>query len=145
MARPCQNIKKARRTLYSLMAPGLHGHNGFDPETSVQLYQIYMLPALVNGLEVILPEQRWIDTLERNIKQFLKHTLSLPNPTADPAVYILTGTIPIEGLIHERVLSLFGNVSRSGDGATEWQLAKRQLTMKTFNSKSWFIAIKNSD
>lgn len=68
--------------------------------------------------------------------------MSLPNPTADPAVYILTGTIPIEGLIHKRALSLFGNVCRSGDGATEWQLAKRQLTVKTLNSKSWFIAIK---
>ena len=74
--------------------------------------------------------------------KFLKHILFLPNPTADPVVYILTGTIAIEGLIHKRALSLFGNVCRSGDSATEWQLAKQQLTMTTFNSKSWFFAIK---
>jgi hypothetical protein len=39
-----QNIKKARRTTYSLMASGLHGHNGLDPETSLQLYKTYVLP-----------------------------------------------------------------------------------------------------
>ena len=39
-----ENIKKARKTMYSLMGPGLHGYNGLDPETSVQLYQIYVLP-----------------------------------------------------------------------------------------------------
>ncbi|MEW8547953.1 MAG: reverse transcriptase family protein, partial [Candidatus Thiodiazotropha sp.] len=137
-----ENIKKARRTLYSLMAPGLHGYNGLDPETSVQLFQIYVLPALVYGLEVILPEQRLVDTLERSQKKFLKHILSLPTTTADPAVYILTGTIPVEGVIHKRALSLFGNICRLDDTAIEKQLAKRQLTVKNFSSKSWFIAIK---
>ena len=37
------NVKKARRTLYSLMSAGLHGENGLDPETSLHLYQIYVL------------------------------------------------------------------------------------------------------
>ena len=32
-----ENIKKARRSIYGLMAAGLHGENGLDPETSVQL------------------------------------------------------------------------------------------------------------
>jgi hypothetical protein len=38
-----QNIKKARRTTYSLMASGLHGHNGLDAETSLQLFKTYVL------------------------------------------------------------------------------------------------------
>ena len=37
-----ENIKKARRTMYSLISVGLHGENGLDPETSIHLYQIYM-------------------------------------------------------------------------------------------------------
>ena len=36
-----ENIKKARRTMYSLMSAGLHGESGLDPETSIHLYQIY--------------------------------------------------------------------------------------------------------
>ena len=33
-----ENIKKARRMLYSFLAVGLHGENGHDPETSLHLY-----------------------------------------------------------------------------------------------------------
>ena len=137
-----ENIKKARKTMYSLMGPGLHGYNGLDPETSVQLYQVYVVPTLVYGLELILPEQRLVDSLERTNKKFLKHILSLPNTTADSAVYILTGTIPVEGVIHKRALSLFGNVCRQEKNSTEQRVATRQLTVKSSTSNSWFIAIK---
>ena len=34
-----ENIKKARRTLYSLISSGLHGENGLDPETAIHLMQ----------------------------------------------------------------------------------------------------------
>ena len=47
------NIDKARRTVYSLMSAGFHGHNGLDPETSVPLLQTYVMPILVYGLEVV--------------------------------------------------------------------------------------------
>ena len=44
-----ENIKKARRTMYSLMSAGLHGENGLDPETSlhIYMYQIYVLLVLL--------------------------------------------------------------------------------------------------
>ena len=29
-----ENIKKAKRTIYGLMAAGQHGENGLDPETA---------------------------------------------------------------------------------------------------------------
>ena len=90
----------------------------------------------VYGLEVILPEQKLMDILERTNKKFLKHIPSLPITTADPAVYVLTGSIPTEGVIHKRALSLFGNVCRLGESSTERQLATRKLTIKSFSSHS---------
>ena len=50
-----ENVKKARRTMYSLMSAGLHGENGLDPETSLHLYQIYVLSVLLYGMEVVFP------------------------------------------------------------------------------------------
>ena len=47
------DITKARRTAYSLFASGLHGHNGLDPLTSFDLIWIYILPALLYGLEIV--------------------------------------------------------------------------------------------
>ena len=44
------NIEKARRTVYSLMSAGFHGDNGLDPDTSIHLFQTYVLPVLVYGL-----------------------------------------------------------------------------------------------
>ena len=42
-----ENRIKARRTLYSLVSAGLLEENGFDPETSLHLDQIYVVPVLL--------------------------------------------------------------------------------------------------
>ena len=134
-----ENIKKSRRSFYSLMSADLQG---MDPETSIQLYQTYVMPVLLYGLEVVLPKQKSLETLERIHKKFMKHILTLPVNTADTAIYILSGTIPIEGYLHKRALSLYGNICRLDQTSTEWRLAERQLSTKTDKSNSWYIAIK---
>ena len=134
-----ENIKKSRRSFYSLMSANLQG---MDPETAIQLYQTYVMPVLNYGLEVVLPRRKSLDTLERQHKKFMKHIFALPANTADAAIYILSGIIPIEGYIHKRALSLFGNVCRLDPSSIEWRLAERQLSTKTDSSNSWFIAIK---
>ena len=48
--------------------------------------------------------------------------MGVPDTTADPTVYILTGTIPLEGVIHKRALSLFGNICRLEDTSIECDL-----------------------
>ena len=50
-----ENLKKARRSAYSLLGGGFHGHNGLDVETIVHLCKIYISPVLFYGLELILP------------------------------------------------------------------------------------------
>ena len=67
-----ENIKKARRALYSLMSAGLYGNNGLDPETCLQLFQTYVIPVLIYGLEVILPKRKLTETLEKANKKFVK-------------------------------------------------------------------------
>ena len=136
------NIQKARRTLYSLMSSGLHGENGLDPETAIHLMQTYVLPVLIYGMEVVLPKRKYIDMLDKFYKKFLKMILSLPVNTADPVVYVLSGTIPVEAIIHKRALTFFGNICRLPETTIEHRLAVRQLSVKSFTSHSWFIAVK---
>ena len=92
-----QNIEKARRTMYWLMGAGLHGDNVLDPDSSIHILQTSALPLLVYGLRVLLPRKTLLVKLERTYKKFLKQILSLPSSTADPTIYILSGTIPNEG------------------------------------------------
>ena len=73
-----QNVSKAQRAAYTLMPVGLHGVNGLDPETSLHLIRIYVLPVLTYGLEIIIPGSKGIQTLELCQKKLLKRILSLP-------------------------------------------------------------------
>ena len=136
------NIEKARRTVYSLMSAGFHGDNGLDPDTSIHLLQTYVLPVLVYGLEVLLPRKVLIERLNRIHKKFLKMILSLPETVADPAVYVLSGTAPIECVIHKRALTLYGNICRLSEDTVEKQLARRQLSVKGYRGSSWFVEIR---
>ena len=137
-----ENVKKARRTLYSLMSAGLHGENDLDPETSLHLYQINVLPVLLYGMEVVFSRPKFMEVLDKFNKHNIKHLLSLPVTVADPAIYLLYGTLPIEAMIHHRVLTFFGNVSRLLDSSIEKRLAERQLAVKSLDSHSWFIGVK---
>ena len=137
-----ENVQKARRTLYSLMSSGLHGENGLDPETAIHLLQTYIIPVLVYGMELVLLKQKYMDTLERFNKKFLKLILSVPVNTADSAAYVLSGTLPIETVIHKRVLTFFGNICRLPKTSIEHQLAVRQLSIKSFSSHRWFVVVK---
>lgn len=74
----------------------------------------------------------------------MKQLLSLPSNTADPAVYILSGTIPIEAVVHKKVLTLFGSIMRLPENAIEYRLAIKQLEHKSLDSHSWFIVVKKT-
>ena len=107
-----ENVTKARRTLYSLMPSGCHGHNGLNQKSTIHLFQTYVLPTLIYGMEAVLPCGKHLDTLEKFYKKYMKLLLSIPVTTADPAVYIISGTVPVEAAMYKRALALFGNIRR---------------------------------
>ena len=136
------NIQKARRAMYSLMPAGLHGENGLDPQTAVHVFQIYVLPVLLYGLEVAVPSKSNLDTLEKFLRTSLKQILSLPTSTASPVVHILTGILPVEAMVHKRILALFGSICRLNEDSVEKRLCRRQISVKSYSSHSWFIIVK---
>ena len=129
------NIQKAKRTAYSLMGTGLHAKNGADPES---LLNSYVFPVLLYGLEIIIPTGKSLTVLKVQYKRLNKQVLSLPTTIADPAVYLLSGALPVEAVTHKRILSLFGNITRLPNESAELQLAKLQLETKTDKGQCWF-------
>ena len=103
-----------------------------------------MSPVLLYGMEVVLPRPKFVEVLEKFSKHNLKHIMSLPVTTADPAVYILSGSLPVEAMIHQRVLNFFGNICRLSQSSVEKQLAVRQLAVKKLDSNSWFVAVTST-
>jgi hypothetical protein len=41
-----------------------------------------------------------------------------------------------------KVLTFFGNITRSEHTSIEWRLAERQLQVKSYDSNSWFMDIR---
>ena len=72
-------------------------------------------------------------------KRMIKQLLSLPTRCPDPAVYILTGILPIEAQIHLKALVF---LCHQDESSIEKKLAVRQLTVKADSSNSWFTCIK---
>ncbi|CAC5405143.1 unnamed protein product [Mytilus coruscus] len=90
-----ENLKKSRRTLYSLIGVGLYGENGLDPQTSMSIMNTYIIPIMLYGLEIVIPTGKCLETLNIQFKKKLKQLLSLPK-TADPAIYIVSVMLPVE-------------------------------------------------
>ncbi|CAC5385356.1 unnamed protein product [Mytilus coruscus] len=136
-----EHISVARRTLYTLIAVGLNGQEGLNPRTAYKIYQAYVIPRLLYGLE-ILPLN---STQMTELKQFHLKTLrcfqSLPIRTATAAVYMLLGALPIEAEMHKRQLSLLYSILASENTKLE-NLIERQMTVNAGNSDSFFSRIQ---
>ena len=89
-----------------------------------------------------MPNKTLLNELETFQKKIIKQILNIPSNTADSAVYVLSGLLPIEAQIDKKILTLFNNICRQEDSSVEKQIAWRQLTVKTLKSNSWFIAVK---
>ncbi|CAC5374985.1 unnamed protein product [Mytilus coruscus] len=133
-------ISTARRTLYSLMNTGLHGTNGLNPQTSYKIYQSYVIPHLLYGMEILPLNQKQLDILSRFHKKTLRNFQSMPARTATGAVYLILGALTIEVEIHKRQLSFLYNIV-SCDNSTIQDLVDRQLIKNLENQHSFFCKV----
>jgi hypothetical protein len=136
-----ERIKGARRAAYALMGAGLHGLNGTGPEVSLIQYSTYVIPTLLYGLEALVLGKTEMKSLEDYHRKNLRHIQHLPRSTAIPAIYLLTGSAPIEAQIHIKTLTLFRNIvapdMKSPSAVFLRELILRQLAMKELESASW--------
>ena len=122
------------------MGAGMHGCNGISPIISFSMWTTFVTPRILHGIEMLDIRQKDLQSLETFQRKCLKQIQGLPVNTASAAVYFLLGAFPIEGLIHQRFLSTFGNILQKKT-SLEFRLAKRQLLHKNQDSNSWFIKI----
>jgi hypothetical protein len=137
-----ENIQKAKRAIYSLLPAGFHGKNGLDIQSLIQILNIYVMPVLLYGLELLTPTGKNLEIMDIFHKKCLKQLLSLPMNVATPVIYLLTGHLPIEGQIDKKVLIFFGNMTRQSQDNLERQIVYRQSSVKSVDSNSWVVRIR---
>ena len=134
-------LKLGRCTLYALINTGVHGSNGLNPKVSYKIYQCYVLPRLLFGLEALPITNTQLQILSKFHIQNLKRFQSLPTRTATCAVYLLLGALPIEAELHKRQLSLLHNLLVSTN-ETLVHLNKRQIAVNLDNTLSFYSRVQ---
>ena len=68
-----------------------------------------------------IPKGKILDDIQNYYKKLLRQLLSLTINVADPAVYMISGLLPLEAEIHTKVFTMFGNITRAHKNSTEWK------------------------
>ena len=121
-------ISLARRTLYSLINTGVHGSNGLNPRISYKIYQCYVLPRLLFGLEVLPLTVTQISILSK---------FHIDNLCCLSSI----GRYPLEAELHKRHLSLLYNILISSNKTIK-NLAERQIAIHLDNKQSYFSRVQ---
>ena len=135
------NIKRARRSLYATMGAGMHGLNGLHPKVSVKIWRTFIVPSLTYGLEVVPLTGKNMEDLEMFQRLTMRYLQHLPQGTASAAVLLLTGVLPVEAVIDQKVLTTFVSMCRLDD-SKEREILQRQLAMKSSGSNSLIVRVK---
>ncbi len=131
-------ISLARRTAYSLMGCGLHGLNGLPPPVSLHVFNSYVLPRLLYGLEVVHLNNTNIKILTTYHNRTLKRLQSLPLRCANVSLYILLGCLPVIAYIHSKRLITLGSIIRC-ESRLLHDICVYQCSLREVESKSWFV------
>ena len=132
-------IKTARKTVYALMGTGLHGQNGLSPAIANHVIKIYVIPRLLYGLEATVLTKKQREELSTYHRNLLRIIQGLPKSTANEAIFILMGELPIEAELDIRILKMFGAICRADSNSTLKKMAHRQIAID--NKHSWFHQI----
>ena len=87
-----------------LNAKPSHGENWGNPRVSISLWSTNVFPRLTYSLDVLSLSKIEIQKLNQYHKRFLKQVMHLPERTADSAVYLLSGQLPLVADLHKRAL-----------------------------------------
>ena len=120
---------------------GMHGSNGLNPKVSYKMYQCYVLPRLLFGLETIFLSKKHIKILTDFHMDTLRKLQALPDRTSSAAVLLLLGALPLEAELDKRHLSLLFSCLKSGNSKLI-SLAKRQTLFYDSDGRSFFTRVQ---
>ena len=108
-----EKVTLSRKTAYALMGAGLHSGNDLTKQLCAYLWNTYVIPRLVYGLEVQQLTRTDIEVLEKFQRKCLRQIQGLPDKTPNCVTLSLIGVPPVETIVHKNMLNLFVSSARS--------------------------------
>ena len=136
-----EKLSLGRKTAYSLMGAGFHSVNGLKTSHNGHLWSTFVVPRVIYGLETLSLMKKDIENLEKFQRKSLRQIQGLPDKTPNCITLALLGVLPLETVIHKNTLNLFMGIARNSK-FIEYDIAMRQLAVKTPDEKSWFNMVR---
>ena len=111
--------------------------SGISPSYTINIYRTSVLPRLTFGLEAVVLKEKHIQSLESYHWTTLRELQSLPKRTTKCAIYLLAGTLPLEGLLDIQIASLL-HMAGGQRNTVLFVICMYQLNIKNTKSTSWF-------
>ena len=129
-------IKKARNSLFALLGPAFSFKCLLGPAVKLHLYRTFVCPVLRSGLSSLVLKNITLQPLSIFERKTIKGILKLSKQASTPALYFLTGELPVEAKIHRDVFSLFFSIWSNPDSKI-YEIVKYLLSSCSSSSKTW--------
>ena len=136
-------ISAHRKAVFSLLPAGLARGHRANPAAAVRVERLYGIPVLLSGLATLVLRTTEVGMLASHFKKHVQRLLKLHKLTSEPVVWFLAGCLPLQALLHLRILSLFGMITRLHGGKNVLaDHARHILSTAKPSSKSWFLEVQ---
>ena len=93
-------------------------------------------------MATLLLDKSEVAIINHHVKETLQNLLKLHQKTPDPVIFLVSGSLPGEAILHTKQLTLFAMICRLPGNPLN-TIAKNILTSSSDNDTSWFGQIRS--
>ena len=131
-----------RKAVFAVLHAGLAKGHRANPAASLRVETVFAVPVLLSGLASLVLTSKEEKTIGQHHKVHLQRLLRLHQSTPAPVIFLLAGCLPIQGLLHLRMFSIFGQLCRLRLGDNILAKHARYVFSSSNTSKSWFWRLR---
>ena len=135
-------INCSKTATNATLASGLARGHRSNPAACLAVLRIYGTPVLMSGLGSLVLNSKEVNLIHQHHKNTIRCMQKLPDETPQAVIFFMAGTLPATAILHERMLGLFGMVSRLQKDPLNSH-ARHALIIAKQNSSSWFANIRD--
>ena len=135
-------IKKARGSLFKLLGPAFSAKCLLSPALQLHLFQTFICPIARSGLSAMSLRSNHLQPLTAFHRKILRGFLHTSDRSPIPALFFLTGELPIEAKLHRDVFSLF-LIIWNNPQTKIYRIVSYLLENSPENSHTWSRHIRN--
>jgi hypothetical protein len=137
-----QRLVSHRKALGAILSSGMARRHRANPLASLRADKIFGTPRLFSGLATLILNRAELDIINQHVKETVQNLLKLHQKTPAPFIFLISGTLPGEAILHMKQLTIFGQVCRLPGNILN-TIAKDILNSCSDNDNSWFGNIRS--